>query len=107
MYSRCVIRAYTLQQASIKFVENRVLTGLHLYTPKSAPEYQYKGTAMHVDISHYEIYDLEACWSDIMIDGMRAVIGSIYMWENCKTLQELFESVLENVLETKKMWYYV
>ena len=38
VYIKCIAAdVWTLQHAGIRFVENRVLTGLHLYTPKSAP----------------------------------------------------------------------
>ena len=53
-----------------------------------------KGKAKIVNLVEYQVKDLEACWCDVMVDGERAVIGSVYI--NVGKIKEI--DTLEEVI---------
>ena len=61
-----------------------------------------QGKAKIVDLIEYKVKDLEACWCDVMINGERVVIGSVYI--NVGKIKEIdiLESVITKIMKNHK-----
>ena len=76
-----------------KLRENNIYGGVAIFC---------KGNAKRRELTQFKVKDLEACWCDIMVDGERLVVGSVYI--NVGKLNEIdiFESVLKDVTKAHK-----
>ena len=60
------------------------------------------GDAKVVDLTEFQVENLEACWADIMVNGERLVFGSVYINVGKINEIEILEKVMTKILASHK-----